>query len=73
VDDAATPPASRRIDQPTTVLWGGRDPTFPPAWADNIPAYFPALTAPVRVLPDVGHFLPFEAPEEIAAANRGVI
>ena len=44
-----------------------------PTPSSHIPAYIPALTAPVRVLPGIGHFTPFEAPEEMADAIRALL
>jgi pimeloyl-ACP methyl ester carboxylesterase len=57
---------SVQITHPTRILWGELDPIFPPSWADNLSKYFPNMT--LKMLPDVGHFAPFEAPEEIVAA-----
>ena len=59
------------IQVPTTVLWGDADPVLPSAWADRIPEFFPKST--VRVLPGVGHFVPLEAPEDVADAIREVL
>ena len=56
------------IHVPTTVLWGDADPVLPSAWADRIPEFFPTST--VRILPGVGHFVPFEAPDDVADALR---
>lgn len=51
--------------KPTLLLWGMRDPTFGPAylarWRDALP------DAAVAELPDVGHFVPEEAPAETEA------
>lgn len=59
-------PASLAIDLPTRVLWGEEDPVIPVEWADRIPEFFPNST--LRRLPGVGHFVPFEAPDEVVAA-----
>lgn len=66
--EAATDPAALRIDQPTTVLWGEADPVIPVAWADRLGDYFAQVT--LRVLPGIGHFVPFEAPEDAVEAIR---
>lgn len=47
---------------PTLVLWGDRDPYIPPWVADAFG------TERVRHFPDRGHWLPAEAPDEVAAA-----
>ncbi len=54
------------IDTPTIVLWSEKDPIFPSNWADQLHLYFRSHTL-VR-LKDVGHFIPFEAPEAIIKA-----
>jgi pimeloyl-ACP methyl ester carboxylesterase len=60
------PAAADRIATPTTVLWPAHDPLFPPAWGDRLSEFFADLE--VRVLPASGHFVPLEAPDEVAAA-----
>lgn len=47
---------------PTLVLWGDRDPYIAPSFADSFG------TDNVRHFPDHGHWLPAEAPAEVAAA-----
>ena len=62
-----TPPEpSARIAAPTTVLWPAHDPLFPPAWSDQLDAYF--SDASLQHLPDAGHFSPLEAPTAWASA-----
>jgi pimeloyl-ACP methyl ester carboxylesterase len=56
------------IDTPTVVRWGELDPIKPPSWAEGIERTFPNLD--FRLVPGVGHFVPFEAPEETIAAIR---
>ena len=53
---------------PTVVRWGERDPVKPAAWAEGIEQTFPDLD--FRFVPGVGHFVPFEAPEETVTAIR---
>ena len=62
-------PAAYAIDLPTVVLWGEEDPVIPVEWSDRIPEFFPQAT--LRRLPGVGHFVPFEAPDDVVAAIRG--
>ena len=58
-----------KITCPTVVLWGELDPVFPPEWSDRLDEFFPNLVS-LRRLPGVGHFVPFEAPEEMLKAIR---
>lgn len=55
-----------RIPCPTMVRWGEADPVFPAAWSDRLGETFPNLS--LKLLPGVGHFVPFEAPEETLKA-----
>jgi pimeloyl-ACP methyl ester carboxylesterase len=61
-------PPAERIATPTTVLWPGHDPLFPPDWSDRLDEFFADVD--LRDLPDAGHFSPLEAPDEVAAAIR---
>jgi len=56
---------------PTTVLWPEFDPLFPQDWGDRVDAFFADVT--VTWVPGVGHFVPREAPRELAMAIRGVV
>ena len=53
-----------RITAPTTVLFGARDPYCTPASARAFASRIP--NARLRLLDDVGHFTPTEAPTEVA-------
>ncbi len=57
---------SRRLVTPTLVLAGERDQCIAPALFEGLA---PAFLGPFdfAVLPGVGHFLPVEAPDEVAA------
>jgi len=57
---------SRRIEQPTLIVWGMRDPALSEVVLAGIERDIPH--AAIVRLPDVGHFVPEEAPEELAAA-----
>jgi epoxide hydrolase 4 len=59
---ASGPP--RRIEAPTLIVWGMRDPALPPALLEGILRDVPQARA-VR-LTDVGHYVPEEAPDELA-------
>jgi pimeloyl-ACP methyl ester carboxylesterase len=61
-------PPQEPLSTRTKILWPAHDPLFPVAWSDRISAFF--ADADLRVVPDSGHFVPLEAPEEIAAAVR---
>jgi pimeloyl-ACP methyl ester carboxylesterase len=66
---AERPPAPLdRVAVPTTVLWPEHDPLFPQAWSDRVDEWF--ADARVELLDGVGHFVPVEAPEAMAAAIR---
>jgi pimeloyl-ACP methyl ester carboxylesterase len=60
------------ITVPTTVLWGDRDPLFPPRLAEGLEQAFTDLRG-VHHLEDVGHFVPLEAANEVAAAVRAFL
>jgi pimeloyl-ACP methyl ester carboxylesterase len=60
------PDAGKRLAVPTTVLWPEHDPLFPLPWSDRVGEYFAAAT--VRPVAGVGHFVPLEAPQDVAAA-----
>lgn len=69
--EAAIDPRQLQIEQPTVILWGEEDPVIPVAWSDRLKESFPNST--LRTLPGVGHFVPFEAPEEVAGAIREAV
>lgn len=60
------------IPHPTRILWGEADPILPPAWADRLSDTFSHLLG-VHILPAIGHFVPFEAPEAVVEAIRTVL
>jgi pimeloyl-ACP methyl ester carboxylesterase len=59
-----SPSQGRRIEVPTLIVWGMRDPALPPSLLEGILRDIPHARA-VR-LADVGHFVPEEAPKELA-------
>ncbi|MGQ0576098.1 MAG: alpha/beta fold hydrolase [Pseudonocardia sp.] len=65
------PEPADRIAVPTTVLWPEHDPLFPRAWGDRLGEWFADVE--VRNLDGVGHFVPLEAPDAVAAAVLGGI
>jgi pimeloyl-ACP methyl ester carboxylesterase len=56
------------IKQPTRILWGALDPVIKVAWADRLVEFFPHMS--LTILRDVGHFVPFEAPDEALVAIK---
>lgn len=60
------------IAQPTAILWGEVDPILPAAWADRLSETFAHLRG-VRILPGIGHFMPFEAPDAFVESIRAVL
>lgn len=65
-------PEPAAVTVPTTVLWGELDPLFPPHLAEGLSTAFTDLRW-VRMLPDVGHFVPLEAAVETAEAVRAFL
>lgn len=55
-----------KINVKTKVLWGEEDPVIPVTWSDKLSEYFDAVS--LKTLPGVGHFVPFEAPDEVVKA-----
>jgi pimeloyl-ACP methyl ester carboxylesterase len=55
-----------KIEVPTLVIWGMRDAALLPVQLDGLDE----LVEDLRIvrLPDAGHFAPWEAPDEVAAA-----
>ncbi|MFA9429830.1 alpha/beta fold hydrolase [Egicoccus sp. AB-alg2] len=64
----ATAPRVRRdeIGQPTLIVTGAHDRSTPLAMAEELKSSIPVSR--VKVLPDVGHWSPVEAPGAVAAA-----
>jgi len=65
------PAPADRLAVPTSVLWPSHDPLFPAGWSDRLGEFFADVT--VTWLPDSGHFVPLEAPEEFATAIRAAL
>lgn len=60
------PDPADRIATPLTVLWPEDDPLFPRAWSDRLGEFFSDVR--LRHLDGVGHFVPLEAPADLATA-----
>jgi pimeloyl-ACP methyl ester carboxylesterase len=65
---AGVPPP---LAHPAEVLWGELDPLFPPAWAEGLERSLAHHR--LRILPGVGHFIPFEAPDAVVEAVRALL
>jgi pimeloyl-ACP methyl ester carboxylesterase len=61
-------PPQQRLATPTTVLWPAHDPLFPVDWSDRLGEFFADVE--LRVLPEAGHFVPLEAPQDLTDAIR---
>jgi pimeloyl-ACP methyl ester carboxylesterase len=59
-------PGLRRFDHPTLIVWGADDPHFGPEWAEKLRRDIPGA-ARLELLPDTGHLLMEERPQELAA------
>ncbi len=57
-----------KIAVPTLVVWGMKDPALLPLQLEGLDELVEDLT--IVKLPDAGHFAPWEAPIEVAAALR---
>ncbi len=56
--------APNPIQVKTLILWGDRDRALGPELLDGIERYVPDVT--VRHLPDAGHWVQYDAPDEVA-------
>lgn len=65
VRNVAAPPPSPLVT-PTRILWGVRDPVTPVVLADTLDQSFAKFE--LTRLPDIGHFAPLEAPDDVATA-----
>ena len=58
-------PGLRVFDHPTLIVWGADDPHFGPEWAQRLGADIPGVHR-VELLPDTGHLLMEERPDDLA-------
>ena len=63
------PSGDGRITLPTLIVWGERDPALPVALAEGIARDI--QHSRLEILPDVGHFVPEEAPDALAELIAG--
>jgi pimeloyl-ACP methyl ester carboxylesterase len=64
-------PPSPPVEVPAAVVWGAADPLFPVEFAEGLESTLPGHR--LTVVEDVGHFVPLEAPHEMAAAVRSLL
>ncbi|HWC13759.1 MAG TPA: alpha/beta hydrolase [Actinomycetota bacterium] len=64
--DAIDGGGRREIEMPTLIVWGMKDPALPPSLLRGMKRDIPQ--AEIVELDDVGHFVPEEAPDELATA-----
>ncbi len=62
----AYPQIIRKIVVPTLVIQGKKDPYIPLAQAQHLQQDIP--NAQLNIIPDGGHFLPLDTPEQVAHA-----
>lgn len=60
-----------RISIPVEVIWPGQDPLFPSEWSDRLDEWYGNLN--LAHAPASGHFVPLEAPREVADAVRRLL
>ncbi|HEY2848699.1 MAG TPA: alpha/beta hydrolase [Gemmatimonadaceae bacterium] len=59
------------ITQPTSIIWGGRDPWLDLRLAERLRSAIPGAT--LDVIPDAGHFSPEDAPARVAAGIAALL
>ncbi len=59
----------RRFDHPTLLLWARDDPHFGPEWGERLRRDIPGAVG-LELLPETGHLLMEERPEEFASIVR---
>lgn len=60
--------AVRKVEIPTLVIWGMADSALLPVQLEGLDQLVEQLT--ISRLPDIGHFAPWEAPDQVVAALR---
>jgi len=58
-------PGLRRFDHPTLLIWARDDPHFGPKWAERLARDIPGFVR-LELLPDTGHLLMEERPDQFA-------
>ena len=56
------------MQTPVRIIWGGRDAWLDPAFARRLHERLP--TSDLRLIPEAGHFVMEDAPEEVTGELR---
>ena len=59
---------SQRVEVPTLVIWGERDPALLTGLTRGLERWIPDLR--VEILAGAGHWVPYERPDEVNAMIR---
>jgi pimeloyl-ACP methyl ester carboxylesterase len=70
-ETAALAPRLGEITCPTAVVWGAQDPFLPPALGRRLADAIPGAT--LEVLPGMRHFVPEDAPRQVADALAALL
>lgn len=70
-DTEALTPRLRDLMQPTAIVWGRHDPFLPVRIARRLQAAIPGAT--LEIIDDGCHFIPEEAPQQVAGAIRTLL
>jgi Predicted hydrolases or acyltransferases (alpha/beta hydrolase superfamily) len=65
-ETAALAPRLREVACPTAVVWGAQDPFLPASLGRRLAEAIPGAT--LEVVPGARHFIPEEAPRQVADA-----
>jgi pimeloyl-ACP methyl ester carboxylesterase len=57
------------VKAPSLLIWGTKDPVLPRVTADVLAARLTSTTVQTKLLDDVSHYPPLEAPKEVSAAT----
>lgn len=70
VDQQKAKAAMKSVKAPTLLIWGGSDFLLPPSAAHALATYLSSTQVSMVMMPDVGHYPPFEAPARFADLVR---
>jgi pimeloyl-ACP methyl ester carboxylesterase len=70
-ETSALAPGLREVTCPAAVLWGAQDPFLPPSLGERLAEAIPGAT--LEVVPGARHFLPEEAPRQVADALAALL
>jgi pimeloyl-ACP methyl ester carboxylesterase len=61
----------RELRMPTTVIWGAQDPFLPVSLGQRLADVIPGAT--LDIISDARHFLPEDAPRQVADSLTGLL